>query len=157
MLIAFALTPSACRNTTARTCVEGVCFELTGEVRALHADHKHNYRVVGRPGWLDVQSFAISPMTRDTLDEGASMLERRYRSIDAQQLHTSRTTLGAQPAVILDALRLYNGATYRRRTWLLVVDHRWLAIDVTAPDADFTATLAVFQQTIATLSIASPS
>lgn len=145
---------ASCRNSIARTCAEGVCFELTGEIRAANDGHKHSYHIAGRGGWLDVQSFDLTPPTRETLDEGAALLVRRYENIEATNIHTARTTLGGQAAAIVDADRWWHAKLYRRRTWLMLVQHRWIAIDVTAPAPEFENAIALFRASIASLTLA---
>jgi hypothetical protein len=152
-LCAASVLVSACRDNSSRVCAERVCFSLVGEVRHEQERHRHALRPSGRTGWIGVQSFATEH-DGASLDVAASLLRQRYESIGARVGVASRVSLGGHSAARLDVVRTWRGAPFRRVTWLLALDGRWIAVDVTAAEPQFDAELAALQPVVLAAQIA---
>jgi hypothetical protein len=145
---------SSCRDTSSRECAERVCFSLVGEVRHEHEGHRHVLRPSGRAGWIGVQSFATD-QPGASLDDAASLLRQRYESIGARIGAASRVTLAGRAAARLDVVRSWRGASFRRVTWLLPLEGRWVAVDVTAAEHEFVSEFAALEPLVRAAQIGS--
>lgn len=129
----------ACRESPRRTCVESLCFEWAEAHETRSVEHKHKLTSPAWGGaWLDVQSWEPGPGAPSDVSSLQNALTRmRELTATARSSSMRAGTIGGLPAAVEDATIDWRGHSYRRVTWVVRRAPRWVAVDVTAPIADW--------------------
>lgn len=134
-----ALSALACREAPRQYCVETLCFEWSEEHATRSVGHKHK---LSAAAWgsalIDVQSFEPGPNAPFSITSLQPRFARmRELTGTARSSSLREDTLAGRPALAEVAVIEWRGRTFRRETWLVPASPRWIAVDVTAPVADW--------------------
>lgn len=133
------LSSLACREAPHRTCVESLCFEWAEAHETQSQGHKHKLTSALWGGaWLDVQSWEPGPgAPTDIAGVQRSLSRMRELTATARTSTMASTTVAGTAAAVEDATIEWRGQRYRRMTWVIPRAPRWVAVDVTAPVAEW--------------------
>jgi len=134
-----------------RTCLEGICLVLPPGTNVTNDGHKHTVRVDGWHAWLDVQQLDSGRNSPTELTDILGLIRRRMELENATVLDARVTSLAGQPLAMTETRITRQSGTYRRRLFVgRTVSQttsneinsqgqtgHWIAVDITALDADF--------------------